>query len=170
MSGGEPADVGARRATGGGEPDGGPTLVVSVGVMEAVGRELESAYPAEGCGVLLGEAAGDVRRVRRRVAADNRVPDRNDRYEVDPAVLRELLEQEDRGGPRVVGFYHSHPDAEPEPSSTDRGLAWPWYAYLIVPVRNGRAGRGRVWFFEGEEAAPVEGEIREADDAADGGP
>jgi proteasome lid subunit RPN8/RPN11 len=176
MSGGSP--VGKRGASGrnrgddptdaGGSPAGGPTLVVPPAVMDAIGRHLEAAFPAEGCGVLLGEAEGDVRRVRRQVAADNRVSDRNDRYEVDPAVLRELLEAEDRGGPRVVGFYHSHPDAAPEPSSTDRGLAWPWYAYLIVPVRDGRAGRGRVWSFDGEESTPVEGRLREAGDGPAG--
>lgn len=170
MSVGEPTG-------GGGPPDPGEdpaadveagadglTLVVPPAVREAIGRHLEAAYPAEGCGVLLGEAEDDVRRVVRQVAADNRVSDRNDRYEVDPAVLRELMEAEDRGGPRVVGFYHSHPDAAPEPSSTDRGLAWPWYAYLIVPVRDGRAGRGRVWSFDGEEATPVEGRLRETGD------
>lgn len=145
----------------GGVGAGGPTLVVRSSVLEAIGRDLEAAYPAEGCGVLLGEASGDERRVLRRVAADNRVSGRNDRYEVDPEVLRELLEQEDRGGPRVVGFYHSHPDAAPEPSETDRGLAWPWYAYLIVPVRDGRAGTGRVWSFDGDGGRPVEGDIRE---------
>ncbi len=159
-----PTDPGEDPATAVEAGTGGLTLVVPAAVMEAVGRHLEAAYPAEGCGVLLGEAEGDVRRVVRRVAADNRVPDRNDRYEVDPGLLRDLMEAEDRGGPRVVGFYHSHPDAAPEPSSTDRGLAWPWYAYLIVPVRDGRAGRGRVWSFDGEEATPVEGEIREAGD------
>lgn len=142
----------------------GSTLVVAPAVLEAVGRDLEAAYPAEGCGVLLGEASGDERRVLRRVPADNRVSGRNDRYVVDPGVLRELLEEEDRGGPRVVGFYHSHPDAAPEPSETDRELAWPWYAYLIVPVRGGRAGEGRAWFFDGEDGAPVEGEILEARD------
>lgn len=138
----------------------GPTLVVPPDVVEAIGRDLEAAYPAEGCGVLLGQADGDVRRVERRVPSQNRVPDRNDRYEVDPDLLRRLLEEEDRGGPRVVGFYHSHPDAAPEPSSTDRGLAWPWYAYLIVPVRSGRAGPGRVWSFDAVQGSAVEGEIR----------
>lgn len=163
MSGGDPADGGGddRAAAAGPKDAAGPTLVVPPDVMEAVGRDLEAAYPAEGCGVLLGEAAGDARRVVRRVPAENRVPDRDDRYEVDPDLLRRLLEEEDRGGPRIVGFYHSHPDVAPEPSETDRGRAWPWYAYLIVPVRDGRAGTGRVWFFDGEDRAPVEGEIRE---------
>lgn len=147
----------------------GPTLVVPPDVMGAIGRDLEAAYPSEGCGVLLGGVDGDLRRVERQVPAENRVPDRSDRYEVDPDLLRRLLEEEDRGGPRVVGFYHSHPDAAPEPSSTDRGLAWPWYVYLIVPVRSGRAGPGRVWTFDAVEGAPVEGEIRAPEAEPDDG-
>lgn len=106
---------------------------------------LEDAYPREGCGVLLGEVDGETRRVRRIRPAENRWPERDDRYLVDPGTLRRLQDREARGGPRILGFYHSHPDAEPRPSATDREHAWPWYHYLIAPVREGRAGDGRAW-------------------------
>jgi proteasome lid subunit RPN8/RPN11 len=109
---------------------------------------LEEAYPAEGCGVLLGEEDGPDRRVTEVRPAENRWPERGDRggrYLVDPGTLRRLMDREAAGGPAILGFYHSHPDADPVPSETDRELAWPWYLYLVVPVREGEAGEGRAW-------------------------
>lgn len=48
-------------------------------------------------------------------------------------------------GPSVIGFYHSHPDADPEPSRLDRELACRGYWYLIVAVRSGIATSQTVW-------------------------
>lgn len=140
-------------------------LVLPPGAASAVRRILEEAYPSEGCGVLLGETRGDRRLVSRAEAAANRWSDREDRYRVDPELLARLLTEEDEGGPRVLGFFHSHPDSAAIPSPTDLDHAWPWYHYLILPVRAGRARAGRVWelldgrFVErglvyGEDAAP----------------
>lgn len=144
-------------------------LIVSPSAAEALARHLADAYPREGCGVLLGAGGGggvggkpgagegpddgggprggDVRRAARAEPATNRREDRPDRYDLDPDVLRRLLEEEEEGGPRVLGFYHSHPDAAPVPSETDRAHAWPWYVYLIVPVPDGRPlpGEARAW-------------------------
>ena len=128
---------------------------------------LEAAYPGEGCGVLLGEVEGRDRRVTRLVAAENRWAERDDRYLVDPGTLRRLMEREEEGGERILGFYHSHPDAEPVPSETDRELAWPWYLYLIVAVRGGRAGTSRAWELEEPAGRFVERAVLEAGSARD---
>lgn len=49
----------------------------------------------------------------------------------------------------MVGFWHSHPGADPEPSSHDLDLAWPGASYLIVTVRSAggepKAGEMRSW-------------------------
>jgi cysteine synthase B len=148
----------------------GPTVVVPSPVLAEIREELAAAYPAEGCGVLVGQADEDERRVERAVPARNRSSGRNDRYEIDPKTLRDLMEIEDAGGPRVLGFYHSHPDAEPVPSATDRERSWPWYVYLIVRV-DGRevahedselSREGRVWTF-GPDGAPAEGTLEIVD-------
>ncbi len=68
-----------------------------------------------------------------------------DRYLVDPESLRRALAAEEGGGPRVLGFYHSHPDAPPLPSETDRELAWPWYHYVIIRVAAGEPEETRAW-------------------------
>ncbi len=153
-----------RRADGPGPSDAVEPLVVPGSVAEAIAREMESAYPGEGCGVLVGRAEeGGRRLVRTAVPSPNRWPGRDTRYRVDPGLLRRLLEEEENaaeaedtpkaaagargaaGDRTVLGFYHSHPDAPPEPSATDLEHGWPWYHYLIIPVLGGRAGRGRVW-------------------------
>lgn len=121
------------------------TLVLPSSLCEELGRELEAAHPEEGCGVLLGRVENGQRVVQSFEPTRNLWSDREDRYLVDPGALRRLLDEDDLGGSRVLGFYHSHPDSPPEPSATDLEHAWPWYSYLIVPVWNGRAERGRVW-------------------------
>lgn len=155
-----------------GADDGGAArLVLADGTGRRLARGLEDAYPREGCGLLLGRVEGADRVVEEARPAPNRWEARDDRYLVDPETLRRAVDEEAAGGPRVLGFYHSHPDAEPVPSSTDRELAWPWYLYLVVPVRDGRAGRGRAWELEedgdgwveravvaGREAGPGDGE------------
>ena len=39
----------------------------------------------------------------------------------------------------MLGFYHSHPDHPARPSEYDREHALPWFSYVIVSVRDGRA-------------------------------
>lgn len=133
-------------------------LLIPEAIRGDLHRHLEAAYPREACGVLLGQVGDGTRRVTALHPAPNRWPDRNDRYLVDPGVLRRLLEAEEKGGARVLGFYHSHPDAPPEPSPTDLEYAWPWYHYLIVRVTAGRADGGRVW--ELAEGGFAERELR----------
>lgn len=66
-----------------------------------------------------------------------RMPDR--RYQLDWGTLAAGLTG--HNGPRVVGFYHSHPDGSVAPSPLDAESAWPGYVYLIVGVTDsGPAG------------------------------
>lgn len=139
-----------------------PRLVVPAGVWAGMVDHLEAAYPDEGCGVLVGREEGGARVVGEAVGAPNEWGGRDDRYAVDPDLVRDLMVREEEGGPAVLGFYHSHPDAEPVPSATDRELGWPWYHYLIVPVAGGVAGRPRLWRFGGRGGPPREGTVEGA--------
>jgi len=53
-----------------------------------------------------------------------------------------------KGGPQVIGYYHSHPTGPAHPSQTDRAMA---------------AGDGMIWAIIG-----AEGEITFSRDGADG--
>ena len=63
-------------------------------------------------------------------------------------------------GLEVLGFFHSHPDHPPEPSSVDRENGWPWYSYLIVSVERGRIAGQRAWRLREDrtsfDAEPIE--------------
>lgn len=121
------------------------TLLLRGDLAVRIEHILESAYPNEGCGVLLGRVEGTGREVIQAVSSKNTWDERSDRYRVDPELVHRLMRAEEKGGPDIVGFYHSHPDADPLPSTTDRDLAWPWYHYVIWPVRRGVAGHPRGW-------------------------
>lgn len=72
-------------------------------------------HPREACGLLLGRD----HRIEEAVAAAN-VAARPDReFEIDPAVLLRCHREARDGGLAVLGWYHSHPNGLPEPSSMD---------------------------------------------------
>ena len=120
-------------------------LLIPRTLMMEIASEGETAFPHESCGVLVGGLRDGRRRVTEAVRAGNKWNGRPDRYRIDPEVLKLLLDAEATGGPRVVGFYHSHPDCDPVPSKTDLRIAWPWYHYLIISVWSGTAGEARAW-------------------------
>ncbi len=92
-------------------------------------------YPKECCGVLLGQLAEDVVRVKKVVQARNANVERaGDRYEI-PA--EDLLRADALARSRhwdIVGIWHTHPDHPARPSITDRALAWDGWSYLILAV------------------------------------
>jgi proteasome lid subunit RPN8/RPN11 len=138
-------------------------LLLPTDLLARIGEDLARAYPDEGCGVLLGRVCMDRREAIRVVPAENVWDGRSDRYQIDPEILRELLTAEGGAeGLRVLGFYHSHPDADPEPSATDRELAWPWYHYVIWPVREGVAGVPRAWRLSESGFVEIELQMRQA--------
>lgn len=116
---------------------------VSSSVLRAIQFEAEKAGAEECCGILLGTedqiiAALPVRNVH---------PTPETHFEIDPAALIAAYREERGGGPKVHGFYHSHPDGPAHPSVTDRALA---------------PGDGKLW------AIVAAGEITWWRDAAEG--
>lgn len=128
-------------------------------------RELaESAYPFEGCGVLVGRPRGGIWEVSEVFSGRNLVEDRrHDRYELDP---RDIIAAERAGrsrGEEVLGFFHTHPDHPARPSQFDRDRAWPGYVYVVCAVDQGRMRRARAWVLASQEEGaefeelPIEG-------------
>ncbi len=103
----------------------------------------DSTYPEEACGVLVGPAPEPGSRVRRVTRAhpvpNRRGEDRGHRFLIPAEELRALERSIAGTGLEVVGFYHTHPDHPPVPSEFDRDHAWPWYAYLVLRVYQGRS-------------------------------
>ncbi|MGH7545894.1 MAG: Mov34/MPN/PAD-1 family protein [Gemmatimonadota bacterium] len=121
-------------------------IVLSGALLAGILRHLEGAYPHEGVGALLGTPDGERRRVERHIPLANAVSrNRRRRYEVAPEELVRVQRDARGDGLEVLGYYHSHPDAEPVPSEADREAGWPWYVYVIVRVAGGRArGAGGI--------------------------
>lgn len=114
---------------------------------QSMRKQLEAAYPEEACGGLLAEPSdGAILDVVAAVAAANEHSDeRRRRYLIGPDDILALEREAEARGLQVAGYYHSHPDAEARPSAYDREHAWPWYVYVIVSVREGRAVETRAW-------------------------
>jgi proteasome lid subunit RPN8/RPN11 len=116
-------------------------------------RHAQSCYPGEACGMLIGPASpesdGEVC-IDYAVCAGNAAADPRTWYTLDPGEQLRALKAAREVGLDMVGFYHSHPDAEAKPSKHDLAQAWPVYVYVIVPVREGVAGEPRAWRLEGQ--------------------
>ena len=115
-----------------------PVALISIRV------HLAAAYPLEGCGFLVGIQNAN------RCLIDRAVPARNaavnaaaQRFVADP---RDLLALEkslalSQSKERVIGFFHSHPDAPAQPSAFDlecaaglHEVARFKYVYIIAEV------------------------------------
>ena len=98
---------------------------VTSGALATLREEAARAHPHEACGILFG--AG---RIERAVACRNVHPEPARHFEIDPAALIAAHKAERTGGPRVAGYWHSHPSGAAEPSAEDRANT---------------SGDGRIW-------------------------
>ncbi len=121
------------------------TLILSAQQLKAIEWHLESAYPEEGAGFLLGKE-GEPRHVLHILPIDNaRRESRHNRYLIDTFDYLHAEEFADRMEMTLLGVFHSHPDHPARPSEYDREWAQPFFSYLIVSVENGKATQSRCW-------------------------
>jgi proteasome lid subunit RPN8/RPN11 len=115
--------------------------------LDAIRTQGESTYPFECCGLLLGQVRDGEKRVFETYAVINAKEEgtQHNRFLISPQALLEA-ERYARGKQLdILGFYHSHPDAEARPSQFDLDHAWPFYSYLIVSVKEKKAGEVTAW-------------------------
>lgn len=140
-------------------------LTLSSEVLQAIYAHLEAAYPHEGAGLLLGTAADGGKQVRGAWPLENERESsaRHNRYLITPEqMLRGEAEAAERGLD-VIGIFHSHPDHPAQPSEFDREWALPWYSYVIVSVKGGRASVSRSWLLDEDRSAFQEERIEVID-------
>lgn len=90
-------------------------LKISREVLAGIRAEAAAAHPLEACGLLFGSADEiDDWRAARNVAERPEVE-----FEIDPAALFAALRAERAGGPRLLGYWHSHPSGDVRPSARD---------------------------------------------------
>ena len=94
-------------------------LEISREVLAGIRAAAAAAHPEEACGLLFGEDGLIDAWVEARNVAEHRA----DTFEIDPAALFAALRAERAGGPRLIGYWHSHPNGDVEPSRRDTELA-----------------------------------------------
>ncbi|HLI16574.1 MAG TPA: M67 family metallopeptidase [Acidimicrobiales bacterium] len=113
---------------------GPPRLHLERAVLEAMVAHCLSAYPEEGCGLLVGVAStGEVRRCypTRNAAQSARL------YSVDGRDHLRADREASAEGLEIVGVFHSHTHTDAYPSPTDVAQAPdPAWHYVVVSLRD----------------------------------
>lgn len=137
-------------------------LEIDAQVLREIHAHVESVYPEEGAGLMLGSANGNHKRISAIVKLANAREDavRHNRYLIAPQDYLRAEQEAERLGLEVVGVFHSHPDHPNRPSEFDREWAWPWLSYLITSVLSGQAVDSRAWRLQDDRAGFEEEEIK----------
>lgn len=96
------------------------TVTLTRSALETMLIEAACAHPLECCGLLLGTAQD---RIDTALPARNLANDPTRHFEIDPQALIDAHRAERRGGPLLLGCYHSHPTGLAQPSATDQTQA-----------------------------------------------
>jgi proteasome lid subunit RPN8/RPN11 len=122
-------------------------VVLPAALQQKIFRHLESAYPNEGGGFLLGTLNGDTVTIADTVQVENvfEQEEQYHRYAMTPLDWARLEDEADSRGLTLVGYYHSHPDSAAIPSVYDRDHALPNFTYIITQVNDAKAVDMRVW-------------------------
>ncbi len=107
----------------------------------------EIAYPNECCGLMLGRLVQGDKLILELLPAENarEESEQHNRFLISPQTMFRVEKLARAKGMDVLGFYHSHPNAEARPSQFDLDHAWPFYSYVIVSVSRGKAGAMTCW-------------------------
>jgi proteasome lid subunit RPN8/RPN11 len=123
-------------------------LKISPALLERLETYLESHYPNEAAGLLLGksvqEGQGEILDLY-MLKNNFEEQERYHRYKIEGL---DMLRAEDAAAERdmqILGVFHSHPDHPSRPSEYDREYALPWFAYLITSVESGKAAESQTW-------------------------
>jgi proteasome lid subunit RPN8/RPN11 len=131
------------------------TLSIPPGLQRAIHAHGEAAYPNEGAGLLLGEAADGQKTLVDIMPLANEwdAGEQYHRYLITPADMLRGETEAARRGLDVIGIFHSHPDHVAEPSVMDREWALPWFSYVITSVRQAKAEVSRAWLLRDDRTA-----------------
>jgi proteasome lid subunit RPN8/RPN11 len=126
-----------------------PLVRLAPAAAEVIREEAARAYPAEGCGALLGPADAAVSETL--PLANHEASSPRTRFTVSPLDYLAAEDCADARGLKLVGFWHSHPDHPACPSPTDRAYAWPGLLTVVIGVERGAPGEITAWDVPGQE-------------------
>ncbi len=122
-------------------------LEISSTLVARLLNEADSEPDREVCGLLFGTSE----RVDAALPCSNVASDPRTAFEIDPAALIAAHKAERRGGPAIVGCYHSHPNGAALPSPRDAAAALPDGAFWLI------LAAGQACLFRAVEHGAIEG-------------
>jgi proteasome lid subunit RPN8/RPN11 len=137
-------------------------ILLKAEVEKRIHEEGEQAYPNECCGFLLGRFSTDGEKQADLVLTVENAREAGEQYHRFVITPEDFMRaerdarQQDR---EIVGIYHSHPDHPARPSDYDREHALPFYSYLILAVKAGKAGELTSWELNSDRNQFTEEEI-----------
>jgi proteasome lid subunit RPN8/RPN11 len=115
----------------------GATVAISCEARRSIADCAATALPEESCGVLIGRAGEQAEILAAWKTPNRTIEDRTRRFALAPADLYGKIVRARSMALDVVGFFHSHPvgDAQPSPCDIRDASAWPGYIHAIYACR-----------------------------------
>ncbi len=131
-------------------------LTIEPSAWEVMVRHAEATYPRECCGVMLGTASGEQKRVTIAHALENAYEGgQEDRYEIRPVDLLRVEREAREQKLSVIGIFHSHPDCDAYFSKTDLENSCPWYSFVVLCVRQGKFDHANSFLPDADQTVAV---------------
>ena len=115
------------------------TVRIATALLDRILAHAAATPDQEVCGLLFGTATA----IEAAEPAANVAEAPARAFEIDPKALFAAIRAERRGGPRIVGHYHSHPSGDPIPSPRDAAAAGETGPLWLI-VAGGRAAAYRA--------------------------
>ena len=122
------------------------STTIEKNILKQIQDHLESSYPNEACGFLVGTESNRKRHITGIITAENRsTENQRRRFVVDPIDYLHAERSTAKNGLALLGIYHSHPDHPAIPSSHDLEFAQPYFSYFIHAVTSGKTTDNRSY-------------------------
>lgn len=138
---------------------------LSKALQQQIFLQMEASFPNEGGGFLLGEINGGIVHIVDVIQVENvfESEEQYHRYAMTPRNWAKMEDEADERGLTLVGYYHSHPNAEAIPSEYDRVHALPNFIYIISSIMDGKAVKMLVWELSQDRSKFHERELKVTD-------
>lgn len=110
-----------------------------------------AALPNEACGLVAGTIEGRNKRISKVYLLHN-VDESPVHFSIDPKEQLMAYKDARANGKSILGNFHSHPSAPPEPSAEDKRLAYdPMLEYLIFSLQDRKQSMLKAFGIDGEK-------------------
>ena len=117
---------------------------------------VESTFPKEGCGLMIGSEG----LVQEAVPLPNSYSGpQEDFFVIDPKDLQRVDHESRDRGLDVLGVFHSHPDCDAYFSKTDLENSCPWYSFVVLSVKGGKFDHANSFLPNADQTAAEKEEL-----------